>query len=257
MPPRLSLLAVFVFVAGLLFPAQAGAFLPLPDPGAPAAEDVLVQAPWTVWGASHFALADDGASIWIGAVGGVVQWDKATGTYRRYTNLDGLPQREVRSIAVDGAGNRWFGGTGGLSRLDPAGNWTHLTAANSGLWSDEIAGLAATADGALYVAHALPDGVVSRLSPAGEWRLFPDRYTAIQADYATILAGAALPTDLWTVAGAEVWAGHWVYDGAVWRERPLPYHFEIASSVVDLEGDVWARPNGYPEVWEWLDGARG
>lgn len=254
MTAKIFLFAVWSVIAALLAPPQSGLVSSLAAPDLPSGAGII-QPQWTVWGAEQYALADDGASIWIGGVGGVVQWDKATGTYRRFSRVDGLPQTQVLAIAVDTAGNRWFGGIGGLSRLDAAGDWTHLTAANSGLWSDEIAALDVTTDGALYVAHALPDGVVSRLSAAGEWHWFPNRYTAVQADYAAIASSPARPTDLWTVAGAEVWAGHWVYDGSVWRERPLPYHFEIAGSVVDREGDLWVRADGYPEVWEWLDGA--
>lgn len=37
----------------------------------------------TTWGAAQYALAADGASLWIGATGSVVRWDKQQSSYRR------------------------------------------------------------------------------------------------------------------------------------------------------------------------------
>ena len=61
-------------------------------------------APWVNWGASEYDLADDGTSIWIGGTGSIVRWNKAQGSYRRYSTLDGLPHRKVLAIAVDALG---------------------------------------------------------------------------------------------------------------------------------------------------------
>ena len=126
-------------------------------------------------GAPQYALADDGPFLWIGATGGVVRWNKQQNTYERYTAVDGLPHSAILAIAVDGAGNRWFGGDGGLSRLDANGVWTHFTPANSGLQRTLVDGIAVGADGTLWVSHGLPDSRISRRDADGSWYWFPNR----------------------------------------------------------------------------------
>lgn len=250
MSPKLSLLALLSLVAALLLPAQASA-LPLPAPDTlPVAESLAVQPRWTVWGAEQYALADDGASIWIGAVGGVAQWDKQTGTYRRYSSVDGLPQTQVLAITVDAAGNRWFGGIGGLSRLDKDGNWTHYTTANSGLRRNDIDALAVVGGDTLYIGHGPDDGSVSRLAADGTWQWFPNRAAAIVMDYAAITSRGSTVNALWTVAGAEVWAGKWAFDGAAWHDRSLPDGYEIVGLAADGQNHVWACDNGR-DIYEW------
>ena len=66
-------------------------------------------------------MVDDGAAIWVGSGSGLIRWDKASGTYSRISTADGLPHRRVFSGAIDGMGNRWFGGDAGLSRLADSG----------------------------------------------------------------------------------------------------------------------------------------
>ena len=166
--------------------------------------------------------------------------------------MDGLPHTVVLAVAVDGAGNRWFGGDGGLSRLDAEQHWTHFRAANSGLYSDLVDAIAVVGD-TLYLSHGLPGGSVSRLDADGAWRWFPNRETAIQADYATIVQTHG-STPLWTVAGNEIWAGSRVFDGERWHERKLPDSpAEPVSLAVDSRNHVWALSGGWT-VYEW-DGA--
>ena len=132
-------------LASLVLPANAtetlaGTALELSPVAAPktAAGQLPDPQVWTTWGASRYALAEDGGSIWIGTTGSAVRWNIAQHSYRRYTAVDGLPHTAVLAVAVDAAGNRWFGGDGGLSRLDPGEGWTHFTAANSGLNADYV-----------------------------------------------------------------------------------------------------------------------
>jgi hypothetical protein len=208
---------------------------------------------WTTWGASQYALADDGASIWIGGTGSIVRWDKQKGTYRRYSAVDGLPHTTVLAIAVDASGNRWFGGDRGLSRLDAEENWTHFTRANSGLNGDLVTAIAVVNGDTLYLSHALPGGSISRRDGDGTWHWFPNRETAIQADYTTILQ-ARSATPLWTVAGDEIWAGSGVFDGERWHERKLPSSDgEPVSLAADSRNHVWALSTDRT-VYEW-DGA--
>jgi len=121
----------------------------LPD-GDRTAEDEVI---WTHWDANQYALVDDGAFIWIGTAMGALRWNKATRTFQRYTQFEGFPSTHVYAVAVDGAGNRWFGGDGGLSLLDAGGEWTYYSAANSGLARDLVDGIAVAGKRANLVAQ--------------------------------------------------------------------------------------------------------
>ena len=257
MSPTTILFMICALIAGMLSSGQTST---LPESTRGAREPALAaSAPfpdsplWTTWGASQYALADDGASLWIGGSGSIVRWDKQQGWYRRYSAVDGLPHTVVLAAAVDGAGNRWFGGDGGLSRLDAEERWTHFRAADSGLYSDLVDAIAVAGGDTLYLSHGLPGGSVSRRDGDGAWRWFPNRETAIQADYAAIVQTRA-SNPLWTVAGNEIWAGSRVFDGERWYERKLPSQpGEPIALAADSRGHVWALSTDWI-VYEW-DGA--
>ncbi len=208
---------------------------------------------WTLWNPAQYALADDGQAIWIGASGGVVRWDKASNTYRRYTLLDGLPHTQVLAVAVDESGNRWFGGDGGLSRLDAAGCWTHFTTANSGLHSNIVDGIAVGADGALWLSHGLPQADITRRNPDGSWVWYPNRETAVSLNYEAILQTRGA-NRLWTVAGDEVWVDYAVFDGATWQDRTPPDVTQAPTAVAaDGAQTVWVLADSV--VWHWANAA--
>ena len=172
-------------------------------------------------------------------------------SYRRYTAVDGLPHTAVLAIAVDAAGNRWFGGDGGLSRLDPGEGWTHFTAANSGLNAYYVDAIAVGGSDTLYVSHGLPGGSVTRRAADGTWHWFPNRETAVQADYALIRQTRG-HTRLWTVAGDEVWVGYRAYDGYKWTDRtPSGVTAEPVETAVDSRHHVWALATE-STVYEWV-----
>jgi ligand-binding sensor domain-containing protein len=69
------------------------------------------------------ALALDGNYEWAAVKGGVVRWNRADGSYVKYTTTDGLVNNDVRAIAIDGDGNVWFGTFDGASKFD-GNTWT-------------------------------------------------------------------------------------------------------------------------------------
>jgi hypothetical protein len=247
-----------LLAAGILLPAQTPGMSAAVVSESQSALPVVTGSPldasqWINWGANQYGLADDGAFIWIGGAGGILRWDKQQHSYLRYSGLDGLPHTVVLAAAVDGAGNRWFGGDGGLSRLDAEESWTHFNADNSGLYSDLVDGIAVVGGDTLYVSHGLPGGSVSRRDGDGTWRWYPNRETALQADYATIVQTHG-SNPLWTVAGTEVWAGSRVFDGERWQERSGPFPTgEPTALAVDSSNHVWAL-SVWTDVYEW-DGA--
>ena len=95
------------------------------------------------------ALAMVGNTLWAGTSGGVVKWDMTTGTYVKYTTTDGLADNYVQAIAVDGAGNLWFGTDGGgVSKFDGT-TWTTYTEAD-GLASSWVNAIAVDGAGNLW-----------------------------------------------------------------------------------------------------------
>ena len=61
-----------------------------------------------------------GLQVWAATSGGVLAFDRAEQTYRRYTGLDGLGGNRIFSVTEDSSGALWFGTDGqGLSRFDP------------------------------------------------------------------------------------------------------------------------------------------
>ncbi len=61
---------------------------------------------------------DRDGEVWCATGGGVLRYDPDTSEYGRFTRLQGLAGNHVLSLAVDGAGDLWFGTDGaGLSRL--------------------------------------------------------------------------------------------------------------------------------------------
>lgn len=227
----------------ILFCVMLFALLPTPLLATPQREQQTNQATdnsslWTAWNPTHYALAEDATALWIGAVGGVIRWDKGSGTYRRYTPIDGLPHHHVYAVAVDSAGNRWFGGDGGLSRLDANEVWSHITPDNSTLTHRLIDGIAVGVDGTLWVSHGATGGV-SRRQVDGRWQWFPNRAAAVAADY-TLILQTQNANRLWTVQGATVWVDYALYDGATWTDRTPPDGSDaVVDLVVDGAGVVW------------------
>ncbi|MEZ4680674.1 MAG: hypothetical protein R2932_41315 [Caldilineaceae bacterium] len=193
---------------------------------------------WMSWTADHYALAEDNTAIWIGTGVGLVRYEKATDAYTRITVLDGFPHRHVYTIAVDNAGNRWFGGDAGLSWLDVDEQWHHETLANSTLTHAQIVALALGSDGVLWAGHG-DGGGISRRGVDGVWQWYPHVSAVIAEDYSAILQTQSA-TDLWTIHNNEIWVDYAVYDGHQWVDRtPSGATGEMIDVVVDGNGRLW------------------
>ena len=58
-------------------------------------------------GNSVTSLADEGADLWVGTTGGLVQLDKSSGTPTFYNTANSdLPDNQVQAIAIDGSGTK-------------------------------------------------------------------------------------------------------------------------------------------------------
>lgn len=92
-----------------------------------------------------------GSYVWCATTGSLVRWNKADGTYRQFTEKDGLADIHVYRIEKDAQGNLWLGGTTkGIQRFDGA-TFTTYNTANSGLVSNAVSAIAITQNGVVWI----------------------------------------------------------------------------------------------------------
>ncbi|MDX1583545.1 MAG: two-component regulator propeller domain-containing protein, partial [Thermoanaerobaculia bacterium] len=97
-----------------------------------------------------FSEAEDG-SIWIATANGLVHWDERV--IRIYQEDDGLPTRQLRTLAFDNRGVLWIGTTGGgLVSFD--GNRFETFDSGNGFPHDEVRHVLADSGGSVWAATA-------------------------------------------------------------------------------------------------------
>ena len=97
-----------------------------------------------------YSVAIEGDNIWAGGFG-IAKINRITGekTFYYKTN-SGLPNNDVRSLAIDGSGNKWIGTDRGLAKFNGT-NWTVYNTSNSGLPSDSVLSLAIDGSGNKWI----------------------------------------------------------------------------------------------------------
>ena len=80
-----------------------------------------------------------GNLLWVGTEGGgLLAFDKLSGTYKRYTEANGLPSNVVLNILEDDEGNFWISTYHGLSKFDPVGRTFQNFYESDGLQSNQF-----------------------------------------------------------------------------------------------------------------------
>ena len=73
-------------------------------------------------------------------------------TFTNYTTSNGLPDNNVLCLAVDTAGNMWFGTQSGLAQFDGVSNWTYYnTVSHPTLPDNNITAVAVDSDNNIWV----------------------------------------------------------------------------------------------------------
>jgi ligand-binding sensor domain-containing protein len=184
---------------------------------------------WVVYtsGRYIFCLADEGNYLWIGTWGGgLVRLNKMTGEFIIYDKWNsGLPDNDVRAIAIDAQGNKWIGTYwGGLAKFDGV-NWTVYNTSNSGLPYNRVTAIAIDGQGNKWIgtpgALAKFDGV--------KWTIYPVGVDALAID------GRG---NIWIAS-----AGLVKFDGVNWTvyntsNSGLPVN-GIHKIAIDRQGNVW------------------
>jgi diguanylate cyclase (GGDEF)-like protein len=112
-----------------------------------------------------------GGELWVATYGlGVLRRDRE-GTWRRFTQADGLASDSVRAIVATRSGEVWAGTIRGLARY-AGGKWTTL-GVDQGLPSASLVSLAEGRDGSIW--FGLDGGGLGRRLPDGRLELLTQR----------------------------------------------------------------------------------
>ena len=108
---------------------------------------------------------DHTGTVWVGTPSGLSHFDPARGTFRTYTDHDGLPNNNVIGVAEDDAGDLWIGTSYGLSRFNIASQRFYNYNEADGILGNEFDGF--------NVAWKGRDGELFFCSYAGITAFFP------------------------------------------------------------------------------------
>jgi ligand-binding sensor domain-containing protein len=193
-----------------------------------------------------FALKADGEKLWVGTEDGLALFHD--GSWKSWTEDDGLPWRVVSAIAVsEKTGDVWLGlFGGGLARFS-GGRFDHFNQFNSGLVNDVVYGVAVL-DDTVWVATTA--GMNALNTVTGEWEIYTEKnapmeeiwcYSVDAADgkvYAAVWGGGILEWDTTT----RRWNAHRDPDREMeidlYRDDGLIHIITTSASYVD--GILWA-----------------
>ncbi|MHB9029896.1 MAG: ligand-binding sensor domain-containing protein [Candidatus Latescibacterota bacterium] len=194
--------------------------------------------------AQALAAQDDG-TVWFGASKGLYRLKN--GEWKAWTSADGLPEGNVKRLAVDKAGVAW-GATSalvnsksvyyGLFRFDGT-TFTTYTTANSGLKSNEIGAIAIGADNTTWIVAGGFTGKLYKFDGTTWAEQEPAYVNDVTVDSkGTVWAACGNP------GGNMPDARLYSLEGASWVSHPVGSLFEyppvILSSVrVDSDGIIW------------------
>lgn len=82
---------------------------------------------------------DRGGTLWMGTWGGGLnRFDRASGTFRHYTDREGLPSNVIHGILEDSSGAFWISSGRGVFRMDPVNGAISRFDRSDGLQGDEF-----------------------------------------------------------------------------------------------------------------------
>ena len=232
---------------------------------------------WTTYDASdglvyrrvNAIAIDTEGNKWFGTYYGVsvlndgdTPHDKSDDAWTTYnTSNSGLVSRYVSSVAVDQAGNKWFGtrlrdGLGfGVSKFDGTG-WTTYNKANGALEWDSVNAIAVDNSGNVWIGTS--NGGVSKFDGV-DWMTYrsdsglaSDHVRAIAVDSGDVkwFGGCTDGYDEWCYGGYLCYAAAVSrFDGVNWTsyiagESGL-VGWEVNAIAIDCEGNVWVGTARY------------
>jgi ligand-binding sensor domain-containing protein/signal transduction histidine kinase len=110
------------------------------------------RAPHSLNGGGITTLHEDGSgTLWLGGFDGLYRYDRQSGRFNRYTEINGLPSSTIRCIQEDRSGRLWLSTQKGVSRFDPKLETFRNYDITDGLQSDEFSdGCYQSSDGQIF-----------------------------------------------------------------------------------------------------------
>lgn len=106
-------------------------------------------------------LLAQGDLIWVGTEGGLLLWNRADGSYQKYTTLDGLPNHNILALWLASDGAVWAGTAGGGVVRITGEDWKIFNS-EDGLTGDDVLSFLETGEGALLAGTAYGEQALSQ-----------------------------------------------------------------------------------------------
>jgi len=193
---------------------------------------------------SIFRLFEDSrGDIWISTLGDpkavLTRWERATGTFRRYSPADGIPEAAPTAFCEDGSGNLWIGlYEGGLLRYR-AGRFTPFTR-DDGVPPGLIWGFHLDHKGRLWIATG--EGGLARMDHPGAER--PSFVSYTTADGLSSNQATCVTEDQWGMIYVGTGRGLNKLDPATGHIRRYTVADGLANSFINVsfrqgDGSLW------------------
>jgi hypothetical protein len=170
--------------------------------------------------------------VWCATTGSLVRWNKADGTYRQFTEKDGLADIHLACVEKDAQGNLWLGTTKGVQRFDGA-TFTTFNTTNSGLVNNAVRAIAVAQNGVIWIGTS--DGL-SKFD-GKTWTNYTTQNSSITSNNVTSVA---------VEKGGVVWLAHNEYqklpavssfDGTTWKSFNRDNSGLTADYIIDVAVD--------------------
>ncbi|MBA3533805.1 MAG: response regulator, partial [Ardenticatenales bacterium] len=149
---------------------------------------------------------DRGGTLWVGSMDGLNRYDRASDTFTRYTQRDGLPSATIQGILEDEQGHLWLSTVRGLARMDPAQGTFRTYDVVDGLQGNDFA---------LYSYHRAADGQLFFGGRGGLTAFYPDQIRDNPYDPQVVLTDFQLHNQSISVKD------HLLLDVPIWETEQL------------------------------------
>ena len=223
------------------FAGQRGVSVHNRDLDAWAALDAYVETPAVDGVVRDVAVGS--ALAWMATDRGLVRLSGIDGTWRTFTTADGLPDTDVRAVAVD-TGSVWIATGFGVAQLDRETN--RVRDRSAGDQTQRATNDVTVSGGTIWI--ATDAGVYVSRDNGVTWRR-PANLPVIAATRAYVLDAAA--GEVWAAGDLGV-VGVDIATGA-WTEYPLPHHFAGDRSGADGQTEILSLLSDPPLLWVGTD----
>jgi ligand-binding sensor domain-containing protein len=211
---------------------------------APSTPRAVVNGPWQSYTNANLANAVTATlnTIWVATDGGVIAWNKNSGSYIKYTTLDGLAANRTTAVVncpLRGFGVV-FGSEAGLQIFDLQNNdWKVLNSSNSGMSFDDVTALHCEVDNRYLVVGYKQHGLDIFDASVGAWR-YVGQNDGLQNNLVDTLAVVGNQESIWVSSGLGISVLSAGGQPSFYDEATSPLETnQIRRIVVTEDGAVW------------------